>query len=306
MEVCSWPLLRAAIAETDHSNETHQNRAERREPCPSFQIARRHLGIGRQAVNFRLVDQQVKGIQTAEHLLVGAVKVGALFAHLMQLLDALLCAHFELLDRAELDRLRRARLRARGLHAGLQTVVAERALLRRARSGVDVDHAERARRDAIAAAVACIGLNNDGVELGADDRAGRTDLQTRRLNAVFAYIAHQQPTTVFAVVGELLDELHVAPMNAVQRARVVVAVAGERGLTAVPAGELVPLLAGDLARFTADAHRRVGVKSHWLSHRSPQAFSTLQTKALPSCIETFGSPTRAVSSFTTSPVERPS
>src|SRR5262249_50764980 len=98
----------------------------------------------------------------------------------------------------------------------------------------------------------------------------------------------------------------VAPVNAVERARVVVAIAGERVLTTVGAGELVPFLAGDLARFTPDTHRCVGVKSHWLSHRSPQAFSTLHTKALPSCIETLGSPTSDVSSFTTSPVERPS
>ena len=34
-----------------------------------------HLGIGRQAVNFRLIDQQIEGVQAAEHLLVGTVEV---------------------------------------------------------------------------------------------------------------------------------------------------------------------------------------------------------------------------------------
>src|SRR5204863_267295 len=38
----------------------------------------------------------------------------------------------------------------------------------------------------------------------------------------------------------------------------------------------------------------------------PQAFSTLHTNAFPSWIDTFGSATRAVSSLTTSPWDRPS
>ncbi len=44
-------------------------------------------------------------------------------------------------------------------------------------------------------------------------------------------------------------------------------------------------------------------KAHPLGHH---AFSTSHTKALPSWIETLGSPTSDVSSLTTSPVETPS
>src|SRR5215510_12840393 len=102
---------------------------------------------------------------------------------------------------------------------------------------------------------------------------------------------------------ELLDELHVPPVGAVEPAGVVVAVAGQRVLAAVGRGELVPLLARDLARLAPDADRGVGEEPHRLRHH---AFSTLHTKALPSWIETLGSPTSAVSSFAASPVTRPS
>ena len=121
---------------------------------------------------------------------------------------------------------------------------------------------------------------------------------------------------------ELLDELDVPPVDAVEPARVVVAVAAQRVDAAVGAGKLVPLLARHLARLAADADGGVGVEPHRLSHRPPtrpvgrrdrsassasrrHAFSTLHTNALPSWMETFGSPTRVVSSLTTSPVDRP-
>ena len=38
------------------------------------------FGIGGQAVHFRLIDQQVEGVQAAEHLVVGAVEVGLALA----------------------------------------------------------------------------------------------------------------------------------------------------------------------------------------------------------------------------------
>ncbi len=67
------------------------------------QIARGHLGIRRQAVDFRFVHQQVKGIQSAEHFFIRAVKVRSFFADLVQLLDPLLCSSFQLADCPELD-----------------------------------------------------------------------------------------------------------------------------------------------------------------------------------------------------------
>src|SRR6185503_12472266 len=99
-------------------------------------------------------------------------------------------------------------------------------------------------------------------------------------------------------------EAHVAPVDAVQPPRVVVAVTRQRVDAAVRGRQLVPLLARHLARLAADADRGVREEAHRLRHG--QAFSTLHTKALPSWIVTLGSPTSAVSSLTMSPVTTPS
>src|SRR5688572_11657615 len=186
----------------------------------------------------------------------------------MELLDALARALAQLAHRPELNRIGRTGLGARRLEAGLQPVVAQRALLRRVGNGIDVDHAERTRRYAGAAAVAGIGLNHLSVELGADDGVGRTHLEAACLDAVLAYVAHHEPASVLAVFGELLDELPVAPVDAVEPARIVVAVAAQRVETAIGGRQLVPLLAGDLAGFAANADRGVSVETHGLGHRS--------------------------------------
>src|SRR5207245_11555342 len=102
---------------------------------------------------------------------------------------------------------------------------------------------------------------------------------------------------------ELLDEADVPPVDAVQLAGVVVAVAAQLADSAVLGRELIPFLARNLARLAADANRGVGEESHGLRHF--HAFSTLQTNALPSWIDTLGSPTQAVRSLTTSPVLNP-
>src|SRR6185369_2165763 len=99
----------------------------------------------------------------------------------------------------------RAGLRAGRLEADLEPVVAERALLGDVGDRVDLDHAERTGRDAVAAAVADVGLDHHRVELRPDNRAGRADLEAASLDAVFADVAHHQPARVLAVGAELLD-----------------------------------------------------------------------------------------------------
>src|SRR5690606_22087670 len=135
-------------------------------------------------------------------------------------------------------------------------VVAQRALLRRVRDRVDVDDAERARADAVAASVARVGLDHHRVELRPDDRSGGAHLQTPRLHAVLADIAHHQPPAVVRLI-ELLDELHVPPRGAAQPHGVVVAES-----TQLPGlfrgGKLIPVLAADLARLAPDADGSVG------------------------------------------------
>ena len=124
---------------------------------------------------------------------------------------------------------------------------------RRGRRRVAVDDAERARRDAVAAAVAHVGLQDHGVELGADERAGRAGVQAAGVRAVLADVGHEDPVVHAATaptstgrrrppssalatrsrtsssgaaarVGEL-DEAHVPPGGARQLAGVVVGAA---------------------------------------------------------------------------------
>src|SRR2546422_8272000 len=171
-------------------------------------------------------------------------------------------------DRPELDRVCGAGLRARGLEPHLEPVVAERALLRRTGHRVDIDDAERARGDARPAAVADVRLDHDGVEFGTDDGAGGTHLQASCLDAMLADVAHHQPAAVVGTL-ELLDEADVPPVDAVQLAGVVVAVAAQLPDPAVLGRELVPFLTRDLARFAPDANRGVGEESHGLRHITP-------------------------------------
>src|SRR5438105_3916620 len=71
----------------------------------------------------------------------------------------------ELVEWAELDRLRWAGGRAGGLQIVLQPVVTEGAFLRRPGIAVETDDAIGAGGDAVAAAIADILLDEDGVEL---------------------------------------------------------------------------------------------------------------------------------------------
>src|SRR5213080_2634802 len=292
------PVLAQAY-EREHS----QNRRARHGKAGALaQVACRQLRLRGQAVHLGLVHQQVERVEPAERpLRVGAVQIGfgALSA---ELLHPFLGPLPQLRNRPELDRVGRTGLGARGLEAHLETVITEGALLRRARHRVDVDDAERTGGDTCPAAVAHVGLDHDRVELGADDGAGGTDFQAARLDAVLAHVAHHQPAAVVRAL-ELLDEADVAPVDAVEASGVVVAVAAQRSHAAVLGRQLVPFLARHFARLAADANCGVGEEPHGFGHN--HAFSTLQTNALPSWIDTLGSPTQAVRSLTTSPVESP-
>src|SRR5205823_2427195 len=107
-----------------------------------------------------------------------AVQLRAVPALGLELREPCVGALPQLLERAELDRLRRAGLRAGRLVPALQPVVAERALpdpvvllgegrqVRSRRQVAPVENAERAGRDAVAAAVADVLLDHDRPELG--------------------------------------------------------------------------------------------------------------------------------------------
>src|SRR5690606_27792422 len=105
---------------------------------------------------------------------------------------ALACELQQLVHRTEPDRIGGARLRARRLHPVLQTVVAERALVRLPVAlAIHIHHAEGTRRHAVAAAVADILLHVHTVELRADDGTSGARLEARRIAAVLAHVRHE-------------------------------------------------------------------------------------------------------------------
>ena len=128
----------------------------------------------------------------------------------VQLGDAALRHVHELVVGPELDRVGRARLRARGLEAVLHPVVAERALRGAPVDLVAVHDAEGARRDAVPAAVADVGLQDHGVELGPDQRAGRARVEAARVGAVLTDIGRHQPVGLRARVARA-GPLDVSP-----------------------------------------------------------------------------------------------
>src|SRR5947199_10218812 len=172
--------------------------------------------------------------------------MGAGRAGLLQLGDPGLCHLLESDDSAEVNGLGRAGLGARGLEAHLHPVVAERALLGCARYRVDADHPERARADTVSAPVTHVRLDHDRVELGSDNGARRAHLEAAGPDAMLADVAHHQPSPLAAVGADLLDELHMPPVDAVELASVVIAVPGRRAVAAVRRREVIALLARHL------------------------------------------------------------
>src|SRR5581483_10553919 len=131
----------------------------------------------------------------------------------------------QLFQRAELDRLRRACLRARRLVPAFEAVVAERALPdpavllaseergRRVGSGLEVplvEDAERTCGDAVAAAVADVLLDDDRAELGAEERAGRADVEARGVRAVLADVGLHEPAEAGAAVAIAIPDQRLA------------------------------------------------------------------------------------------------
>jgi len=206
----------------------------------------------------------------------------------------------------ELDRVRGAGLGAGRLQSVLESVVTERALTGASVLWVAVDHAERTRGHAVAAAVAHVRLEHHRLMLGPDQRTGGARVETARVRAVPAHVRHEHPIahlahrlgdvheargglrTIHEVDGaggrdcrqaapsarvkgapgllpelrrglEQLDEPDVPPGRRGEISRVVIgdALAGLRAVR----GQVVPLLAGNLAGLAADAHGRIGEES---------------------------------------------
>src|SRR3954451_21998279 len=242
------------------------------------QVARGVDRVRRQPVDLGLVEEQEEGAEASDPVVVvGPVQPRLALPGRGQALKPGLGALAQLVESAELDRVRRAGLRAGRLLARAEAVVAERALPDAAVVLALVEHPERARRHAVAAAVADVLLDDDGAELRAEQRARGADLEARGVRAVLADVGGHEPAHVAEVVRELaaggvvdqrvldpvldpdglalLDERDVAPGVRAEPARVVHRPARVHEPVL---GHMVPLLAGDLARLAADADARVG------------------------------------------------
>src|SRR6185437_1569765 len=162
-------------------------------------IAGRHDRVRRQAVDLGLVEQQEHRAGAADAVVgVLAVEAGLRDAPLVELFDPVRRALAQLVEFAELDGLSRAGLGAGRLHPVVKSVVAQRALVRRAIEGAPVDDAVWAAGDAVAAAVADVLLHDDGAELGAEQRAGGTDIQAAGVRTVLAHVRRHQPSEIGA------------------------------------------------------------------------------------------------------------
>src|SRR5438552_12989412 len=114
------------------------------------EVAARVDRIRWQPVHLRVVQQEEEGSRTADAVVVvREVELGLLLPGLLQLRKAVLGALAELVELAELDRIRGTGLRTCRLLVVLEAVVAERALPGSAVPLALVQDSERARRDAV-------------------------------------------------------------------------------------------------------------------------------------------------------------
>src|SRR5687768_10574334 len=193
-----------------------------------------HLRGGWQVVVFRLSPEDEQRMRAADARLARVVNRRILNAACAQVLDPLLRADAQIFDLAELDRLRRTRGRARRLQSDLLPVVTERALERAAIGRAAIDDAEGAGDDAVAAAVADVGLDVDAAEFRAHDRTRGARLETAGVLAVLAHVGREVPAEHIAAipgvgrrhrngdVARAFDELHVPPRRMSQPDGVVV------------------------------------------------------------------------------------
>ena len=112
-------------------------------------------------------------MDTADRSVRWIVQLRICVAGLAQLINTLLTLRAKVIKPAKHDRFGRANLRARGNESALLSIVTKRALERAARvwkwRRPAIDHAERTRDDAIAAAVANIILHKNRSRFGANN-----------------------------------------------------------------------------------------------------------------------------------------
>ena len=149
------------------------------------EMDRRNFRFSRKAVGLRVAEDQEEGMDALHAGLSRVVVLGVGIPGGAELGDPLLGVDVQLVQRAEEDALGRAGLGASRDEATRLAVVAEGTLERAARVFerllATVDHAEGTGDHAVAAAVADVVLDEDGLRLRADDAAGGAGFQAAPL-----------------------------------------------------------------------------------------------------------------------------
>ena len=276
------PRTSAQRGHAERSSATRPGRGEHVRPHLR-QVARRHDRVGRQSVDLGLVEEEEERAEAADAVLgVAAVELRAVPALGLELREPRVGALPQLLERPELDRLRRARLRARRLVAALEPVVAERALpdaavllrerrqVGRPRSRGAACRGRRTGRPGRSSRSRCrcpAARRRCRTRCGRGSRSGRRRGRRRGCSACrrptpSASGACPSPRVRAAAVAVQHAAASRCSMNATWRQ---VLAPSSRVLsydspvqTWPSSGIEVPLLARDLARLAADADRGVG------------------------------------------------
>lgn len=180
----------------------------------------------------------------------------------VQFLKALICLRMQLFQVAELNRLCGTGVSTGWLESGHLAVSAEGAFEGATVVLILLDHSERATDNAVSAAIANVGLNEDSAELHAHDGASGASFQTAGDLAMLADVGREAPgrqlpgrVSTQAGSGGVLDKLHMTPGGVADGFSVVVR---EAAPVVAVFGNAVPFLARDLASFAADAQRGIG------------------------------------------------
>src|SRR4029450_5337 len=156
------------------------------------------------AVCFGLTENEEKSVSAAHRRFGRIVKLRVGVTVLAQLMHTLRRARAQVVEPPEHDRFSWTNFGARRCEAALLSVVAEGAFECAAGVGqrlrAPVNHAKRARHDAISAAVANIILDKHRADFGANDRTGGTCFEATSFLAVLADIRKKNPAKrVFSV-----------------------------------------------------------------------------------------------------------
>ena len=157
----------------------------------------RNLRLWRKSVRFGLTENQEKRVSAAHRRFGWIIKLRVVVTVFSQLVHTLRRACAQIIEPPEHDRFSRTNFGTRRCEAALLSVVAEGAFECAAGFGqrlwAPVNHAKRARDDAIPATVANVVLHEHRTDFGANDCAGGTCFETTSFLAVLANIGEENP-----------------------------------------------------------------------------------------------------------------